>query len=134
MENSRDVKVGWDIELLRYRLAIFFALADTFGEKILNLPIHRTEIVFRPSCNGRIQAGRQPQWDLLFLLGCHISTGCRNLLPAVRHGFRTERPADWKPWQLCAPHPALRPDSLPDAPKPFLPCQQRRLQSSYGRR
>ena len=75
----------------------FFAPPDTFGQKIFDLPVYRTEIIFRPRGNIRIKLMRQPEQYLFFWRGRHISKDFPNLLSAARRGFRRAQPADLRP-------------------------------------
>ena len=72
---SFDVQIRRQVQLMGHRTAVFLALAHALGQQVLDLPVHRAEIVLRPGGDGRVETGRQPQRDLLFLPG-HLSTNC----------------------------------------------------------
>ena len=72
------VQIRGDVQLLGDGAAVLFPLADALGEQVLDLAVHRAEVVLRPGGDGSVQAGGQAQGDLLFRLGRHLSTGCRS--------------------------------------------------------
>ena len=64
-----DVDIERLVDFVRYILSVFPALADTFGKKIFDLPVNRSEIILCPGGNVVLQFLRQPQLNLL--LFCH---------------------------------------------------------------
>ncbi len=50
---SGNVKFRLFIEVFRYIFTVFSALFDAFRQKIFDLSVHGTEVVFRP-CGDRI--------------------------------------------------------------------------------
>ncbi len=128
-----NIQLGRDVDFVGNVFAVLFPLSDALRQQILYLSVHRAEVILCPCGDGVIQLGAQPQGYLLFRLS-HISTDCRNLLPAGRRGCRRELPADWKPWRPCVPRPALSCHPRSGAQEPSQPCQLRRQLSSCGRR
>ena len=61
-----QIQLRGHIQLIRNIFSILFTLTHTLGKQILDLPIHRAEVVLRPGGNGVVQLRIQPQGDLLF--------------------------------------------------------------------
>ena len=64
-----DIDIERLVDFVRYIFSVFLSLADTFGQKIFDLPVDRSEIILRPGGNVVVQLFRQPQRNLL--LFCH---------------------------------------------------------------
>ena len=64
-----DIDIERLVDFVRYILSVFLSLADTFGQKVFDLPVDRSEIILRPGGNVVVQFLRQPQRNLL--LFCH---------------------------------------------------------------
>ena len=81
-----DIQFGRHVDLVRDVLAVLFALTHTLGEQILDLPVHRTEVILSPRGKGIVELRIQAQGDLLFRL-CHqyrlplFTMGCASRLP-----------------------------------------------------
>lgn len=73
-----DIQLRGHVDLVGDILAVLLPLPDTLGEQVLDLAVHRAEVILRPGGNGGIQLGREPQRDLLLAVRRHISTGSRN--------------------------------------------------------
>ena len=65
-----DIQFGRHVDLVRDVLAVLFALTHTLGEQILDLPVHRAEVILSPCGKGIVELRIQAQGDLLFRL-CH---------------------------------------------------------------
>lgn len=52
--------------------AVFLPLANAFGQKVLDLSVYRTEVIFSPGGDGIVELGGEAQWYLLFLIVSHI--------------------------------------------------------------
>ena len=81
-----DIQFGRHVDLVRDVLAVLFALTHTLGEQILDLPVHRAEVILSPRGKGIVELRIQAQGDLLFRL-CHqyrlplFTMGCASRLP-----------------------------------------------------
>lgn len=62
-----DIQIEGFIDLLGYIFPVLFSLSDTFGQKVFDLSVDGTEVVFRPCGQGIVKLCRKPQRDLLFL-------------------------------------------------------------------
>ena len=141
---SLDVDFQRLIQILRDIFPILFPLTDTFGQKIFDLPVHGTEIIFCPLGNFIVKALREPQRDLFFglsLFRCiffqnvsHLFSGFsrwyRYLQSAVHPCFHTTRQVDCSPWRLSVPHPVRQSRFRLIYPTPSAPCRQRLPRSS----
>ena len=56
-----DVQLWGDVDLIGDVFAVLFALADTFGEKVFDLTVHRTKIIFGPSGDGGVELGGEAE-------------------------------------------------------------------------
>ena len=70
---SLEIELGRNVDLIGDVFAVLFALADTFGEKVFDLTVHRTKIIFGPSGDGGVELGGQAQGHLLFGVVVHGS-------------------------------------------------------------
>ena len=61
-----DVQFRRDVNLVGDIFPILLPLADAFGEQILNLPVHRAEVILRPGRDGGVQLGGEAKGNLLF--------------------------------------------------------------------
>ena len=62
-----NIQIEGFIDLLGYIFPVLFPLSDTFGQKVFDLSVDGTEVVFRPCGQGIVKLCRKPQRDLLFL-------------------------------------------------------------------
>ena len=125
-----DIQFGRHVDLVRDVLAVLFALTHTLGEQILDLPVHRAEVILSPRGKGIVELRIQAQGICFF--GSAISTGCRCSQWAARHGCRRAPPAGWRPLPLCAHRPVPPLCSHSGGPAPSPPCPRHRPRSSYG--
>ena len=65
-----NVEFGRDVDLIRDVLPVLFALTHALGEQILDLPVHRAEVILCPGGKGVVELRVQAQGHLLFGL-CH---------------------------------------------------------------
>ena len=52
---SLYINIKRQVDLVRDVFAVFLSLPDTFGQKILDLSVDRTEIILRPGGNGGVE-------------------------------------------------------------------------------
>lgn len=50
--HSLNIKFWRNVKFVRDIFSILFSLSDAFCQQIFNLSVYRTEIIFRPGCNG----------------------------------------------------------------------------------
>ena len=55
-----DIQFGRHVELVRDVLAVLFALTHTLGEQILDLPVHRAEVILSPCGKGIVEIHGTP--------------------------------------------------------------------------
>lgn len=130
--SSFKIQFRRHVDLIRDIPAVLFPLTHALGEQILDLPVHRAEVILRPCGNGVVKLRVQTERDLFF--GSAISTGCRCSQWAERHGCRRAPPAGWRPLLPCAHRQAPPPCFHSDVPAPFPPCRPHHPRSSCGRR
>ena len=104
------------IDILPDIFSVLFALPHALGQKVLDLTVHRAEVIFCPRGDFRKQFRGNPQRHLFFLRQTLTppSTRSRNLQSAARRGCRKARPKGWRPWLPCVLHrdPQFRPHSV----------------------
>ena len=65
-----DIQFRRHIDLVGDILTVLLPLTDALGEEILDLTVHRAEVILCPGSNGIVELRIQTEWDLLFRL-CH---------------------------------------------------------------
>ena len=56
-----DVQLWGDVDLIGDVFAVLFPLAHTFGEKVFDMTVHRTKIIFGPSGDGGVELGGEAE-------------------------------------------------------------------------
>ena len=110
--------VQWFIDIFPDIFSVLFALPHALGQKVLDLTVHRAEVIFCPRGDFRKQLRGNPQRHLFFLRQTLTppSTRSRSLQSAARRGCRKARPKGWRPWLPCVlrrapqyrPHPVFQ--------------------------